>query len=574
MATYYKYAERSAESQINWAEIGKNMTDMLQQEVAIREQKKAAIDEATRRYAEELSNAPQGEHIGAREEALRFADDASQYMLIQERLLKNGLMKPKDYLIARQNLVDGTKKAFGSIKAFQENYAKLMERAKTDTSSAIELKRLEKVQGYGNFRDSGFFIDAPSGNVNVALKDYQDIDGKKVIAMKQGSTRGMQYIDGAIYGQVDKFKYLDPLKALSDTYGEEIRTTIDPATIGKIGTIKSINDLRQRQDIDPATKKVLFHYMTAVTDAVNGLMANPLQRGSLLIDTMGYEWTDDPAEAAKDPRKVLEAIDPNTGRGELQFTKEQEQASTDFMVQQFLGMVTRKEDIKSMGQVQRQDEPEWKARQRAEDKAAADAAGAWNQLFTGKTAAEKKAAAEILLGTPRAQQLGLIDIDLQTQPGKVLLKYADSKMNRPIDMVDASGNPISLRDFAAKGVELHGVADVDKAMRAGGGGTGFGRIADYTGVRASRQGQAPVVKPITVPLGSVTEPSQRAVVTLRSALPAGFVVTDKGGFTGNEVEVKAPNGKIYNYTSKKSAATAAEIKKDLEAFVRENIPEL
>ena len=46
MATFYKYAERSAESQVNWAEIGKDMTDMLRQEVAVREEKKAAIDEA------------------------------------------------------------------------------------------------------------------------------------------------------------------------------------------------------------------------------------------------------------------------------------------------------------------------------------------------------------------------------------------------------------------------------------------------------------------------------------------------------------------------------------------------
>ena len=259
MATYYKYAERSADSQVNWAEIGKNMTDMLQEETRIREEKKAAIDEATRKYAEELSNAPQGEHVGAKEEALRFSDDASQYMLMQERLLKSGLLKPKDYMIARQNLIDGTKKAFSSIKAFQSNYGELMERAKTDVSSAIELKRLEKVQSYGNFRDSGFFIDAPTGSVNVGLKQYQDLGGKKVVGLKEGSTRGMQYIDGAIYGKVDKFKYLDPLTNLSNTYGEEIRVSIDPATLGKIGTIKSISDLRQRNDIDSDTKKVLFH---------------------------------------------------------------------------------------------------------------------------------------------------------------------------------------------------------------------------------------------------------------------------------------------------------------------------
>jgi len=312
--------------------------------------------------------------------------------------------------------------------------------------------------------------------------------------------------------------------------------------------------------------------MTAVTDSVNSIMANPLQRGSLLIDTMGYEWTDNPEEAAKNPRMVLEVIDPNTGRGELKFTPEQEQASTDFMVQQFLGMVDRKEEVKSMGQVQRQDEPEWKARARDDAKKAEAAAGAWNQLYTGKTAKEKQAAADILLGTPIAKAEGLLDIDLESEPGQIILRYADSKKNRPIPYLDDSGNPISLRDFAAKGVELHGVDDVDKAFRAGGGGTTFGRIASYKGIRSKRAGEKAQAAPISVPLGAITEPSQNASVTLQGALPAGFVVTDKGGYTGNEVEVKAPNGKTYQYTSKKSTASADIIKKDLEAFIKANAP--
>lgn len=357
MATYFKYAERSAESQVNWAEVGKNMTDMLQEQARVRQDKINALDEAARQFGEELSNAPQGEHVGATEESLRFADDVSQYMLMKQRLWKSGDMSTKDYLIGTQNIMDGTKKALSSVKAFQENYAKLMEKAVTDVSSKIELKRLEKVQGYGNFKDSGFFIDPTTGKVNVALKDMQIIDGKKVITMKEGSSRGMQYIDGAINGRVDKFKYLEPLTELSKTYGEEIRTAIDPSTISKMGTIKSINDLRQREDIDSDTKKILFHYMTSVTDSVNALITNPLQRGSLLIDTMGYDWTDDPAEAAKDPMMVLEVTDPNTGRGELKFTKEQEQASTDFLVQQFLGMQTRKEEARAIGQTSQLRDP-------------------------------------------------------------------------------------------------------------------------------------------------------------------------------------------------------------------------
>lgn len=569
MATYYKYAERSAESQINWAEIGKNMTDMLQQEVAIREQKKAAIDEATRRYAEELSNAPQGEHIGAREEALRFADDASQYMLMQERLLKQGLMKPKDYLIARQNLVDGTKKAFGSIKAFQENYAKLMERAKTDTSSAIELKRLEKVQGYGNFRDSGFFIDAPSGNVNVALKDYQDIDGKKVIAMKQGSTRGMQYIDGAIYGQVDKFKYLDPLKALSDTYGEEIRSSIaDPATMSKIGTIKSITDLRQRQDIDPATKKVLFHYMTAVTDSVNALMANPLQRGSLLIDTMGYEWTDDPAEAAKDPRKVLEVIDPNTGRGELKFTKEQEQASTDFMVQQFLGMVDRKEELRPMGQVQLQERRAKTEGEMAREDMEKEAEnfGRNLALLTTGNAAQKAQAARYFASIQGISGIEPTATGINIYEGSTALPYNFTVGGK-------ESTPLELGSSIVKKLNREGLSEdvILRAMKKNlKGGTitkdAVGKIGSLATDYAAEVGEYASRK---VNEGVVIDNPKQTKSNLEASLKnLGFSVSGRSSGTFNQndfITITAPNGK-----SKEFAIDTTGNNAEIANFIREN----
>jgi len=48
MSTYYKYVERSVDDQINWAEVGKNMSDMLKNEAAAREAKKAEINQASR----------------------------------------------------------------------------------------------------------------------------------------------------------------------------------------------------------------------------------------------------------------------------------------------------------------------------------------------------------------------------------------------------------------------------------------------------------------------------------------------------------------------------------------------
>ena len=62
MSTYYKYVERSVDDQINWAEVGKNMSDMLKNEAAAREAKKAEINEASRQFGLDLSNAPTGDY--------------------------------------------------------------------------------------------------------------------------------------------------------------------------------------------------------------------------------------------------------------------------------------------------------------------------------------------------------------------------------------------------------------------------------------------------------------------------------------------------------------------------------
>ena len=59
--TYYKYAERSVDSQINWAEVGKNMTDMLKTQIKLREEKKAALDKTAQDIGQKLTDAPMGE---------------------------------------------------------------------------------------------------------------------------------------------------------------------------------------------------------------------------------------------------------------------------------------------------------------------------------------------------------------------------------------------------------------------------------------------------------------------------------------------------------------------------------
>ena len=73
-STYYKYVDREVDSQVNWAEIGKSMTDMLSNEAKAREDKKAALDQATRDELKVLADQPTGQSESARAMAIKYGD--------------------------------------------------------------------------------------------------------------------------------------------------------------------------------------------------------------------------------------------------------------------------------------------------------------------------------------------------------------------------------------------------------------------------------------------------------------------------------------------------------------------
>ena len=127
MPTYYKYAERNADSQVNWAEIGKGVSDMIKEETDIRVQKRAAIDESTRQFQNKLAAAPQGEFQDGNKFTNNFAHDMMAQQLIDTRLLKSGQMKLQDFTLRRQNYIDGTNQLFDLQKLYQDNYKSTME---------------------------------------------------------------------------------------------------------------------------------------------------------------------------------------------------------------------------------------------------------------------------------------------------------------------------------------------------------------------------------------------------------------------------------------------------------------
>ncbi len=106
--SYYKYAQRQIDSQINWAEIGKTMSETLKDEALGRERLKVQIDQASRQYGETLSDAPTGDYDAGNTFALDYASNAQEYRLMQDRLLRSGQLNLRDYNIGRQNVIGTT----------------------------------------------------------------------------------------------------------------------------------------------------------------------------------------------------------------------------------------------------------------------------------------------------------------------------------------------------------------------------------------------------------------------------------------------------------------------------------
>ena len=116
MSTYYKYAERNVENQIDWSKVGGAFSTMLKTEAELREKKKADIEKATEQTLQTLADAPTGLDRGVNENILNYASQGQNYLLMMNRLLKSGQLDPKDYSIYTQNLKSDTQKMLSGLR--------------------------------------------------------------------------------------------------------------------------------------------------------------------------------------------------------------------------------------------------------------------------------------------------------------------------------------------------------------------------------------------------------------------------------------------------------------------------
>ncbi len=492
MATAYKYVERKAEDNINWAEVGSNLTNTLKEENRVREEKKGAIDAATREMQKVLNNIPQGENTQLNEFALNAGADLQEVMLMQETLLKSGQLDPRQYTITRQNLVDGTDQAFSLFENYNAEYKRKMAMNNSnlpvgEQASEIQNWSMGLVEGFGNFQDSKLIINPQTGIMSMAkmIPDPNNPNGPRI--PDENNLMTVQNLENRIKGTYTKYDVIGTVDEYAKSLGVDKEVQRKMGGYRANGLVTEVSDITKREGfgsladltdaqiaviakkagIKPEDVKVMSMYEKAEDSFVKSQLGiGDNSAASVLVDFLqgdGYTPTMDPKEAAADPLKVL--MVNNNGKLEAELTDEQQAKAEEAMKVQLRMQLDKTEEYKAAPKDYNAPTyaPKDVRDDKREDKAKENIQRTWNSI-KGQTADERVASFESLIGTAEGKAAGLIGVNPSTDGLSIEFVYTDTVKNRRIDFTE----DISDEDWAILGNEITGLDDPTKALNAGG----------------------------------------------------------------------------------------------------------
>ena len=283
--TYFKYVERNAEDQINWAEVGKNMSDMLRNEAAAREQKKAALDKDSREYGETLSNNPSGNYDAGNTFSATYANSQQEYRLLQDRLFKSGQLSLRDYTRNRQNSKDGTTIMFDLAKEYEKEFNEKMTRWKNGESSYEEVWKMEQAEGLANLRNVEAYINPTNGVVSIGKKVTTGTGANKTTSLSKdpNDVVTVPTLRNRIRTKVDALKVNEFAKGAADQLGSVESAVVRYAKEGSLNTILTKIDAKEG-NYGVEGDQFAATYLDWEKDQIEAGMTNPSDAASVLTN--------------------------------------------------------------------------------------------------------------------------------------------------------------------------------------------------------------------------------------------------------------------------------------------------
>jgi hypothetical protein len=443
MATAYKYQERDLDSQVNYADVGLGISNLITDQLATRKAKKEAYDDQKREYDKYLKQFPTGEDVGVNSWTSAYSTDMTQKTLEQYRAFKNGQVSERDHVEFMANMKNSTESMFNVSQVFQDAYALKIERMNSadpnKRSQGLEPWLMEQNENYLNYADTKPIIDK-YGQVQLTRKG------------KDGNVEYLtpEQLNNRSKAQYNYFNSDAELTRMEAGLGEEMIQTLKAATVGKVGSIQDIQD-----------KAVKAGFDKAVDDYINSLDA-PINISSVLTNDIGgayiNNFTYSIDEANADPNKILLKVpkgregNPEPDFASTENGKKQEIAAKEWLKRQLIEKIDRKIGVDQTSAVS------YRPSSNSDDggkKVNTTAVTLWDQLRWG-TVEEKNQAAQSLVQMKFDD--GLIGINFDKR-GNIELEYDPES--------GFTDNTVTLKDktpleWAEIGVEVHGVKDMNK----------------------------------------------------------------------------------------------------------------
>jgi hypothetical protein len=345
MATYFGYVEREADSYVNWADVGRNMSATIDNIQRVRDEKKALIEKAYREDLDYIQSIPSGEHKTLRDWSIGFGNDAAENLKLKYNMLKQGKSSVRDFTSFRENITNDTESLYTTINNIQTVYKEKMDRFKNDENMDLELLDMAQLERFGNLSDTKSFINGLTGSVGVGLTEEVEVDGKKVRALKKGDDAYLtvQQLVSAVNRKYDNYDVRPDIAKWVEGFGEKIKSLRQFGSEIKAGSIIEVMDITNEELMKQAkalgyTEEEITSIQKSVDDFkkaedlyLKGLMIdNPYHTLATLNKRLNYQPTFSKEEADKDPNKVYCERD-NSGAAVPKFTKDQETAVFDYM---------------------------------------------------------------------------------------------------------------------------------------------------------------------------------------------------------------------------------------------------
>jgi hypothetical protein len=350
MATFYKYQERDIDSQVNWADIGLGMSDMITDQVATRKAKKEAYDDEVRAFNQYLDEHPTGDDENLASWTSAYSSDMQKKMLENQRAFKNGMISERDNVTFTQNVKDGTKTIFDLSTEYQAEYKDKMLRINStdllNKSQELESFLMEQPESYDNYKTSKPIIDPKTGLVLLSMKKkdgtYETVSAAN---LRNRMKVKVDYFDSN--GATTKIE--------TEGLGEEVISNYAEAKNAlSTGVITEESFKLLKDGFETALREQVSSYLVAPTN-VSSVLTNDILYEDILDKDgkvtgrkpVNYSFTYDKAEAAADPYKILLVVkgggsgvptpDFSTANGE-----KQQEVVLGYMTRQTIEKVDRK----------------------------------------------------------------------------------------------------------------------------------------------------------------------------------------------------------------------------------------